>query len=240
MDDSIFTKQYHSKYTDEDNEVWKTLFNSQWDFLKSSSVASRWFYDGMRILELNGDEIPKFSDINKTLANHDWKIKAVDGIVDDASFFECLRNKVFPVTTWLRSKENIDYLEEPDMFHDLFGHVPFLVHEPYLKFLEKMGNHAKKIFKSGSKEQQYQMSRFYWYTIEFGLIRRKVNTYDIYGAGILSSFEETQKALSPDSEKKFFDYDLLSEKFTKSELQPFYAYIRRDIKFINGLDVEKI
>lgn len=240
MDDSIFTKQYYSKYTDEDQEVWKMLFDSQWEYLKSSLVASRWFYDGIRILNLTGDSIPKFTDINTILNKYGWKIKAVKGIVDDAYFFQLLREKTFPVTTWLRSKDNIDYLEEPDMFHDLFGHVPFLVHEQYLNFLERMAIHAEKVFKSGDKEREYRMSRFYWYTVEFGLIRRSVEKYDIYGAGILSSFQETQKAISSESEKKYFNYDMLSERFTKSELQPFYAYLRKDLKFINSLNVEEI
>jgi phenylalanine-4-hydroxylase len=240
MDESVFTKQYYSKYTEEDKEVWKTLFNKQWDFLNSTMVASRWFYDGVNELKLNGNEIPKFSEVNKILSKKSWKIKAVNGIVDDGDFFECLRTKVFPVTTWIRTKENIDYLEEPDMFHDLFGHVPFLVHQTFLNFLERLGNHAKPIFESKDKERQYQMSRFYWYTIEFGLIKRKPNVFDIYGAGILSSNEETKKVMSSESEKKPFKHEILAERFTKSELQSFYAYINRDIKFINKLELNKI
>lgn len=240
MDESIFTKQYVSKYTKEDKEVWKILFDSQWDYLKNTLCASRWFYDGVRELGLNGENIPKFTDINKVLAKHGWEIKAVGGIVDDKDFFECLRNKVFPVTTWLRSKDSLDYIEEPNMFHDLFGHIPFLVHPQYLRFLERMGIHAEKIFLSDNKVRQNQMSRFYWYTIEFGLIRRKINNYDIYGAGILSLFEETQRVIDPESEKKYFTMDMLSEQFHKNDLQPFYAYLRKDLKFINTLTLEKI
>lgn len=240
MDESIFTKQYHSKYTEEDFEVWKTLFSSQWEYLKNSLVAARWFYDGIRILNINENEIPKFGDINKVLAKYNWKIKAVDGIVDDKNFFECLKNKVFPVTVWLRSKDNVDYIEQPDLFHDMFGHVPFLVHPQYLRFLERIGTHASPIFESDDKTRQHMMSRFYWYTVEFGMIRRTVSKYDIYGAGILSSFTETQKAISPDSEKRYFNLDLLKEEFTKTNLQPFYAYLRKDLKFLHMLEIEKI
>lgn len=240
MDNSIFTKQYYSKYTDEDRRVWKKLFSAQWDYLSKSMVAARWFYDGVRELQLNENSIPKFTEVNKVLAKNGWKIRAVRGIVDDGDFFTLLSQKVFPVTTWLRSMKNIDYLEEPDMFHDLFGHVPFLTNSTYTRFLERIGHHGVKVFATNNKDRQYMMSRFYWYTVEFGLVRRKIDTYDIYGAGILSSFQETQTVINKQSQKRFFNEDLLSEQFKKDDIQSFYAYLRRDLKFLNELKVENI
>lgn len=240
INNSIFTKQYYNNYTDEDFHVWKTLFNKQWDYLKDSRVACKQFYDGIEELNIDGNEIPRFSKLNRIIGKRGWKIKAVNGIVDDKNFFSCLENKIFPVTTWLRNKKQLNYIEEPDMFHDLFGHVPFLVHESYLNFLERMGRHAKNIFNINNKERQYQMSRFYWYTIEFGLIQNKLNGYNIYGAGILSSFEETQKSISNNSLKKEFNFDILSERFEKTDLQPFYAFLKKDLNFIDQLDVEKV
>jgi phenylalanine-4-hydroxylase len=241
MDNSVFTKQYMNKYTKDDELVWKKLYNNQWDYLKETMVASRLFYDGMRELQLSGENIPKFSDINKVLLKTSgWKIRAVKGIVDDELFFQCLREKTFPVTTWLRSKDSLDYIEEPDMFHDLFGHVPFLTNPLYTKFLERIGNHAKQIFESDDKDRQRKISRLYWYTIEFGLVRRNTNIYDIYGAGILSSIHESKTSIHPESEKRPFNTTILNEQFKKDELQSFYAYLNSDLKFINQIKIEDI
>lgn len=237
----IYTKQRYSKYTEEDFEVWEKLYERQMKYLLKGFKCSRYFFDGIRELSFNKDTIPKFTEVNKVLKKTTgWKIKAVTGIIDDDIFFELLRKKTFPVSTWLRDMDSLDYLEEPDMFHDLFGHVPFLVHSNYTRFLERIGNHAKSIFESNDKERQRTMSRLYWYTIEFGMVKRSNTAYDIYGAGILSSYKESKRAIRKDSKKKPFRIELLTENFYKHDVQDFYAYIHKDLKFLNLIKVEEI
>lgn len=235
----VKTKQYYSKYTTEDHNIWKYLFNRQYENLKTDNKAVMEFFSGLNALGID-ENIPKFSDINKKLkAINGWSIVAVKGLVDDKLFFECLRNKIFPVTTWLRTKDNLDYIEEPDMFHDLFGHVPFLVNHNYVHFLERIGHHGKHVFDNNDKLTQHKMSRLYWYTIEFGLVKAN-GKFKIYGSGIISSYQESIKALSDNSEKKYYNNEILDDKFYKHDLQEFYVWINKNIKFLNKIRVEDI
>lgn len=238
------TKQDLRKYNKESKEVWKTLYNRQVNNLLENKMAVSEFWNGLGRLKII-DEIPKISNLNKLLKENNsvFKLVPVTGIIPDDLFFSMLKKAQFPTTVWLRDKESIDYIEEPDMFHDIFGHVPFLINPSYCHFLMKIGEYGEKIFKSNlEKERQYKMSRLYWYTIEFGLIRQKRHEFKIFGSGILSSYEESKKALSENSEKLNFTTtnDLLSRRFEKNDLQPFYAYIDKNIKFLNKININNI
>jgi phenylalanine-4-hydroxylase len=238
--DKYIVNQDYRKYTKEDKEVWETLFIKQVKNLDDGDKAIMEFWVGLKNLGI-GTSIPKFKTINNRLrsCNSDFQIVGVEGIVDDPVFFEMLSNGLFPVTTWIRSKDSIDYIEQPDMFHDLFGHVPLLINRNYTKYLKKIANHAIEIFKTDDKERQHMMSRLYWYTIEFGLTKLN-GRYKIHGAGILSSYEESIKAVSPESVKKQFSKETLSERFEKDDLQEFYPYIHKNIKFLNKLRIDEI
>jgi phenylalanine-4-hydroxylase len=187
-------EQIMQNYTDEDFKVWKILFNRQIENLKTRS-ANEYLSALDEMNEyLNADEIPDFSKLNYWLKNKTgWQIEVVEGLIPVDDFFDLLSEKKFCSSTWLRSESQLDYLEEPDMFHDIFGHVPLLANEVFSEYLHrfgKIGNHYRN-----DKEILLQLERLYWYTIEFGLINTsgKKNDNKVYGAGIISSFGETNR-----------------------------------------------
>ena len=238
MFNRIETKQVYSKYTTSDKKVWKLLFDKQVTNLKENDMAVMEFWNGLGRLKID-NKIPKISELNERLKElgSDFQLIPVTGIVPDDKFFEYLRVGLFPVTVWIRAIDSLDYIEEPDMFHDLFGHVPFLVDKKYCHFLKKIGESAKKIFKYKKyKHLRNPMSRLYWYTIEFGIVKMR-DRYKIYGAGILSSYHESIKALSSSSEKRRYTDDLLDEQFEKDDFQEFYVYIVKNIKFLIRVNV---
>jgi len=238
MFSQVETKQVYSKYTASDKKVWKLLFEKQVANLKENDMAVMEFWNGLGRLKLD-NTIPNIEEINQRLKelDSDFQLIPVNGIVPDDKFFEYLRLSKFPVTVWIRSIDSLDYIEEPDMFHDLFGHVPFLLNKNYTHFLKKIGEASKKIFRYKKyKHLRNHMSRLYWYTIEFGLVKMN-HRYKIYGAGILSSYHESIKALSSSSEKIRYNIGLLKEQFEKDDYQEFYAYIEKNTKFLIKINV---
>ena len=144
--------------------------------------------DGLDKLGVDADRVPDFERLNQRLgAATGWRIVAVPGLIPDDVFFEHLANRRFPVTWWLREPHQLDYLQEPDVFHDLFGHVPLLIDPVFADYLQAYGKGGMK-----AKDLGYltQLARLYWYTVEFGLIRT-AEGMRIYGAGILSSKSES-------------------------------------------------
>ena len=185
-------KQDYDAYTSEDKKVWQLLFQRQNRLI--FKTASDSFLDGIRKIGFNKENIPNFSRINKVLKTATgWKLSVVPGLIDNFTFFKLLKNKTFPATTWFRTLNQIDYLEEPDMFHDVYGHVPLLTNSPFCKFLQGLSHIALKHIKN--EEVIERIARIYWYTVEFGLINVNKET-KIYGAGILSSIGESQFCLS--------------------------------------------
>lgn len=238
------TKQDFKKYEKGDRRVWKELYNRQVNKLREGNMVVADFWNGLGRLKIT-EEIPKIDDINMLLKDIGsiFKLVPVTGLIPDDIFFKMLSKGEFPVTTWIRSMDSKDYIEEPDMFHDLFGHVPFLINSTYCDYLQKIGEHAKDIFKNKKhKERQYQMSRLYWYTIEFGLIRQRKNEFKIYGSGIISSYKESLKALSNDTKKIKFTTteDILSLRFEKDKLQDFYPFLDKNIKFLHRINIKSI
>lgn len=236
---SIETKQDLRKYTATDRKVWKLLFEKQVANLKENDMAVIEFWNGLGRLKID-NKIPNISEVNVKLKElgSDFQLVPVKGIVPDDKFFEYLRIGKFPVTVWIRQIDSLDYIEEPDMFHDLFGHVPFLIDKKYTHYLKKLGSAARKIFKYKKYAHlRNNMSRLYWYTIEFGLIRQTRDKFKIYGSGILSSYHESIKALSGASDKRRYEPKILSEQFEKDTFQDFYAYVDKNIKFLNRINV---
>lgn len=219
------TTQNYKIYTKEDQNTWRTLFERQVDNLKQDAKVVPEFWEGINKLKIKKGEISNFEKLNKLLKPiSNFEIVAVTGLLDDHIFFQLIRNRKFPVTTWIRKPDQLDYIEQPDMFHDLFGHVPFLVNKTYTNFLVELGERSIPYYLNGDKEAQYKCSRLYWYTVEFGLLQKEDQNYQIYGSGIISSLSETNKALGV-SNKKPFNASLLDTKFEKDHLQDFYAVI---------------
>lgn len=232
------TTQNYKTYTKEDQNTWRTLFERQVDNLKKDEKVVPEFWVGINKLKIKKGEIPNFEKLNKLLKPiTNFEIVGVTGLLEDHIFFQLIKNRKFPVTTWIRKVNELDYIEQPDMFHDLFGHVPFLVNKTYSNFLVDLAEKAIPAFLSDDKELQYRFSRLYWYTIEFGLLQKENQNYQIYGSGIISSFAETNKALGV-SNKKPFNTTLLDTKFEKDHLQDFYAVIGGSFErsLLNTLD----
>lgn len=215
-------QQNYGKYSNEDFSVWKILFERQMENLPGRATAE--FIEGIKRVDFRADKIPDFGKVNPLLQGlTGWQLAVVPGIVDDDVFFQLMTNRHFPASTWLRKMSQIDYLEEPDMFHDVFGHVPLLTNQPFVDFLQELSKIGLDYVEN--KWAIELLSRLYWFTVEFGLIREEGNLR-IYGAGILSSAGETLYALS--DQPKHFEYNvdqMLNTPYRKDVFQDRYFII---------------
>ena len=216
------TKQIYKNYTEEDFKVWNILFTRQLIIL--NGIVADEFIVALNDLNFTPDKIPNFNQINNTLKNiTGWVIKTVPNISPPKDFFFYLSKKKFTTTCWLRSISQIDYLEEPDMFHDVFAHVPLLSNKEYTSFFMELGQIAMSVIQDPIKLKKLQ--RIYWFTIEFGLIK-KDKKFKIYGAGIISSKEESKNVLSNKSLKKKFNVKkVMNHSFRIDIVQDTYYYI---------------
>lgn len=173
-------------YTAEEHGVWKTLFERQSRLL--AGRACKAFVEGMRQLPMRADEIPDFRRLSEVLMRHTgWQIVAVPGLVPDDVFFDHLANRRFPAGQFIRKPQELDYLEEPDVFHDVFGHVPMLMNPSLADFIQAYGEGGMRAKALGVLDK---LARVYWYTVEFGLVQED-GALRIYGAGIASSRTES-------------------------------------------------
>nr|WP_266367754.1 phenylalanine 4-monooxygenase [Tellurirhabdus rosea] len=189
--------QDYSKYTDEEQETWRILFERQMERLPGR--ASQAYMDGIVATGFPNARIPDFErDLNpRLLPLTGWRVAAVPGLIPNREFFELMANRNFPATTWVRRRDQLDYLPEPDMFHDTFGHVPILTNQHFCDFLAALSRIA--LGHVDHPEAIEMIARLYWYTVEFGLIQEPEGSgrgrLRIYGGGILSSPGETVYAL---------------------------------------------
>jgi phenylalanine-4-hydroxylase len=177
-----------SSYSPTDHEVWATLFRRQGQILPGRACGT--FLEACARFGMWHDRIPRFSDLNKVLYRKTgWKLVGVEGLLPDHVFFEHLSKRHFPVTWWIRKPEQLDYIAEPDLFHDLFGHVPLLLDPVFADYMQAYGDAGVKATAIGPQALM-NLTRLYWYTVEFGLIRTDEGLR-IYGAGIVSSKGES-------------------------------------------------
>ena len=175
-------EQDWSSYTSAEHALYRRLFERQAK-LVPKYACPEWI-EAIGRLESAGREIPKFADISRRLRSATgWEIVAVPGLIPDDAFFTHLANRRFPVTVWLRRPEEFDYIVEPDVFHDFFGHVPLLFDRTYADHLYEYGKGGLKAMRLDAVKM---LARLYWFTIEFGLMR-SANGVRAYGAGLLSS-----------------------------------------------------
>lgn len=232
------TEQVYSSYTPQDFTVWNVLFNRQMNIL--SEVASKDYLEAVKTIGFQEDEIPDFEKINLRLSQlTGWKIITVPGICPPKEFFQLLAHKTFTCTCWLRTMEELDYLEEPDMFHDVFGHVPLLTNIDYCTFFEKLGKLGVQHIHN--QEIIDMLERLYWFTIEFGMIK-EAGELKIYGSGIISSIGETKHALSDASRKHAYAADVvMNQPFRTDIMQDDYFVIQRFEQLMKSIpDVEAI
>jgi len=196
-------EQPWSSYTDEDHHTWAQLFERQQKILVDR--AAREFLDNQRKMGMTPHAIPKFDDLNRELRKvTGWELIGVEGLLPELTFFDHLANRRFPVTWWIRKPEQIDYISEPDLFHDLFGHVPLLLNPVFADYMQAYGRGGVKAHGIGA-EALVNLTRLYWYTVEFGLIRED-GALRIYGSGIVSSKGESIHCLeSPAPNRIGFD-----------------------------------
>ena len=203
--------QRWTHYTAQDHAVWKTLFERQTALLPGLACAE--FVEGMRQLPLSAEQIPDFAELNQTLGQSTgWQVVAVPGLVPDEVFFEHLANRRFPSGNFIRGAHQLDYLQEPDVFHDVFGHVPMLMHPVMADFIQLYGQAGLRAQRIGKLTE---LARVYWYTVEFGLVKEQVQgehgaeeALRIYGAGIASSFTESGFSVqSPSPHRIGFDLE---------------------------------
>ena len=189
---TVVVDQPWDSYTATDHEVWRTLFRRQRELLQGR--ACREFLESQDAMGISESGIPKFSDLNaKLLQTSGWTLIGVQGLLPELDFFEHLANRRFPVTWWIRTPEQLDYLSEPDLFHDLFGHVPLLLNPVFADYMQAYGLGGVKAHGIGA-DALAQLTRLYWYTVEFGLIDTPEGLR-IYGSGIVSSGGESVHCL---------------------------------------------
>jgi phenylalanine-4-hydroxylase len=218
--DKFYITQQYEKYTQDDHEVWRDLFDRRWGVLEQQ--VSRQFIEGMKILRLTRDRLPllddltlakditvaggdvlpkgaKLNGINRFLkAQSDWSSYGVPGYLPAKAFFACLAQREFPTTVLIRPREVMDYLPEPDIFHDVFGHVPLHTLKVFADFLQTYGKAALLCEDDHHIER---LGRLFWFTVEFGLIRED-GRVKVYGSGLVSSHGESRYSLEGAWEKK--------------------------------------
>lgn len=182
--------QNWENYTQAEHATWRTLYERQAKLLPGRACDE--YLAGMEALPIGADTIPDFRRLSDVLMRRTgWQVVAVPGLVPPEVFFDHLANRRFPAGQFIRRPDQLDYIEEPDVFHDVFGHVPMLMHPVLADFLQAYGVGGLRAQRLGAIEQ---LSRVYWFTVEFGLLTQHEDLR-IYGAGIVSSFAETQFAL---------------------------------------------
>ena len=241
-----------SNYSAAEHATWKTLFERQSRLLPGRACDE--FVSGMKELPLRHDEIPNFEQLSDVLEKRSgWRVVAVPGLVPDEVFFDHLAHRRFPAGQFIRRPDQLDYLEEPDVFHDVFGHVPMLMHPVMAEFIQAYGQGGLRARQEGVLDL---LARVYWYTVEFGLVQQR-DGLRIYGAGIVSSATESVFSLedaSPnrigfalervmrtryridDFQESYFVLDNLEQllALAHTDFDPVYARVQREPTLVPG------
>ncbi|HEX2763345.1 MAG TPA: phenylalanine 4-monooxygenase [Allosphingosinicella sp.] len=216
------TAQRWERFGAEEHHVWATLFARQVRKLRGRAVRA--FEKGLDTLRLADSLIPNFDALNDRLfARTGWTVVAVPGLLPDEIFFGHLARRRFPAGNFIRPASSLDYLEEPDVFHDVFGHVPMLAEPWFAEFMQRLGEEGLKAAAEGTGEV---FARLYWFTVEFGLARED-GALKVYGAGLASSFGEAAYALdSPRPRRLAFDLDrVMATPYRSDTFQPLYFVV---------------
>jgi phenylalanine-4-hydroxylase len=217
-------QQDWAAYTHEQHAVWAELVRRRMPQLAQHACAE--YLDGFQQIGLREDSIPNLAEVNKRLAPRTrWNATPVSGFLPPDAFFEMLAARKFPTTTWLRSRDSLEYTPEPDIFHDVFGHVPMHAHPVFADFLAHYGRICAALT---DKDKLERMGRLFWFTVEFGVIRQN-GEIKLYGSGLISSHGESNYVIEGaragsksrrGPEIRDFDLDqVLDQQFLVSEMQ---------------------
>lgn len=210
-----------AQYTAEENQVWRELFARQVPIVQNRACDE--YIHGIELLKFSQDKIPQCPEVSSILKGiTGWVLEPVPALISFDRFFTLLANRKFPAATFIRRREELDYLQEPDIFHEVFGHCPLLTNQAYADFTETYG----KLSLEASPEDRAMLAKLYWFTIEFGLIKTPTGLR-IYGGGILSSKSETIYAADSDIplRKPFDVLEVLRTPYRIDIVQPIYFYI---------------
>lgn len=195
-------------YTAEEHETWALMYERQMKALPGR--ASEAYLKALQYLNLPKDRIPTLKEVSEKLFKATgWRVTRVEGLVPEKEFFECLSQKLFPCTDFIRPRAELEYTPSPDMFHDIFGHLPLITNQTFADFYEFYGKAALK----ASGDELTRLQRIYWFTVEFGLIETPEEGLRIYGSGILSSVGEVPYCLGDKVKRHRFDFDEVGNQY---------------------------
>lgn len=230
-------------YTSAENAVWHDLITRQLPIVEMRGCKE--YLKGLEILDFSHEHIPQLNEVsNRLKKTTGWEVTQVPAIITPDHFFQLLSKRQFPAATFIRHRDELDYLQEPDIFHEFFGHCPMLTDQNYADFMQQYG----ELSITATKEEQTMLARIYWFTVEFGLVNTKDGTR-VYGGGILSSMSETPYSLeSPVPKRLPFDLKtVLRTPYRIDIKQPIYFVIpnfktlydllellRRDLKTLHA------
>jgi phenylalanine-4-hydroxylase len=210
------------RYTDEEHRIWATLYERQIKAIRGKACDE--YFQGIDLLGMPKDRIPQLPEISAVLRRETgWEVAYVPALIPFSEFFKLLADRKFPAATFIRTREELDYLQEPDIFHEIFGHTPLLTNKYFADFTATYG----QLGLAASKEDRVFLARMYWFTVEFGLIQPPGKPMRIYGGGILSSIGETEYAFKSDKpqRKRFSITDALRTPYRIDIMQPLYYYL---------------
>ena len=221
-------------YTDSENQVWQTLYERQIKLIQNRACSA--FIEGLELIGLNSQKIPQCKEVSIKLNKlTGWEVVPVEALISYKEFFKLLSERKFPAASFIRIPEELDYLMEPDIFHEIFGHAPMLTNPAFAKFAEQVG----KLGVTADKADRAMLARLFWFTVEFGLINTEQGLR-IYGAGILSSKGETVYALesATPNRQKFDLMTLLCTPYRYDEIQLNYFVINDFNEFYKLIDID--
>jgi len=232
--------QCWESFTKEDHAVWDLLFARQVELLGSRVISA--FLDGIDLLRLSHPGVPDVEGLNAILEPRTgWRTVAVPGLVPDPIFFAMLSERVFPVGNFIRKREQLDYLEAPDCFHDMFGHIPMLAHHDFAEMVEHVGRLGLAAIEAG---EGHRVARLYWHSVEFGLALEK-GELKLLGAGLASSFGESHFSLESDEVDRlpFSVERAVRTPYKHDAFQPRYLVsesLERTVADVLALDAERL
>lgn len=221
-------------WSDEENAVWHDLVERQLKHIPGKACDE--YMHGLELLNLPQDRIPQLHEINAVLMRETgWQVAQVPALIPFDEFFRLLANKQFPVATFIRTREEFDYLQEPDIFHEIFGHCPLLTNPAFAHFTHKYG----ELGLAASPKERVYLARLYWFTVEFGLLKTP-NGLRIYGGGILSSPGETEYAVNSDKPERLplKPVDALRTPYRIDIMQPLYYTIESTDELFEIADLD--
>ncbi|MGE3610093.1 MAG: phenylalanine 4-monooxygenase [Bacteriovoracaceae bacterium] len=226
------------EWSSDENHTWNKLITRQTEIIKNRACPE--FIEGLEKIQFSTDRIPQHNEINQRLKEFTgWQVEVVPALIPAKEFFTLLANKKFPAASFIRIPEELDYIQEPDIFHEFYGHVPLLTNQPYAQFMEEFGKLALSI---PSKDRR-RLFRLFWFTIEFGLVKTQLGTR-AYGGGMLSSIHETVYCIDSDTPKRE-PFDALTALRTPYRIdipQPLYYVLNHfeDLFKILDLNVKSL